>query len=714
MRARNGSEIVGNLKGLPLTLLEHFLSSSNKHFRPLGKFLITGFFPLISILVGLQAFAGATSGQWVVVVNGDSISSRTVANHFCQIRDIPANNVVVLTGIPEKDRITVDEFRTLILAPLMQELQKRGTANHIQGVAYSTDFPTSIDVAADAKKVPELSKYLTPVASINGLTFFYRYVMTENPAYLSFEANWYARRAIQETLQPIFENEKAKEEFVELDKAKDWSGMAKLLSEGAAKLPKELRSPTLLLSAFLFAKALNREQCLKQLESAILSGWNYRKAIENQTDLKFLNDDKEFQRLLKLCEDSESEFTEIRAFNARDLYSPNLTVTKDQKYGVPFLLSVVLGVSRDLGLRREEVISGLRQSAKADYNPLKGKVFFTQTADVRTTTRQPFFAQAIENLKKNGIEATIHKGGLPPKGTKCAGLMMGNADFSLGRELIEFETGAIAENLTSFGGAMTNPSQTKATEFLRYGAAITSGAVHEPYAIINKFPHPFIFDCYAEGLTSAEAYYASVTCPYQLLILGDPLCQPFAKPPRFTLETSSQIHDRNQPLKLTIQLDESNELDPAVCWVTLDGRFLAEGAFRPSISLNLKTIPVGVHELRVGLKTADNIEHKFETTLDIQLTDGTEKGTPPQWTCAEQFASFEKTEIPIELKGTFYKSDIQVWNRSELLATIPSNASSIPFSLVKWGYGPVELQLKQLDDQGVLISYPTRGIEIQP
>ena len=123
MRARNGSEIVGNLKGLPLTLLEHFLSSSNKGFRPLGKFLITVFFPLFSILASLQAMAGATSGQWVVVVNGDSISSRTVANHFCQIRDIPANNDVVLTGIPERDRMTVDEFRNLILAPLMQELK---------------------------------------------------------------------------------------------------------------------------------------------------------------------------------------------------------------------------------------------------------------------------------------------------------------------------------------------------------------------------------------------------------------------------------------------------------------------------------------------------------------------------------------------------------------------------------------------------------------
>lgn len=714
MRARNGSEIVGILKGLPLTLLVHFFPCPRKTILLFGKILIIVFFLLFSHPAVQQATAGGTSGQWVVVVNGDSISSRTVANHFCQIRDIPSNNVVVLTGIPEKDRITVDEFRSLILGPLIEELQKRGVANHIQGVAYSVDFPTSIDVASDAKKIPNISQYLTPVASINGLTFFYRYVMTENPAYLSFDANWYARRSILDTVQPLFKNEKSKEEFLELDKAKDWRGMATLLSEGTAHLPKELRAQSFLLAAFLFAKVQEREQCLKQLENAILAGWNFRKAIENQPDLKFLNDDADFQRLLKLCEDASTEVTEVRAFNARNLYAPNTAITKNQEYGIPFLLSVVLGVSRDLGLRREEVISGLRQSAQADYKPLKGKVFFTQTSDVRTTTRQPFFASAIEQLKEKGIEAMVHNGQLPPKGTKCAGLMMGSADFSLGREMIEFESGAIAENLTSLGGAMTTPSQTKATEFLRYGAAISSGAVYEPYAIINKFPHPFIFDCYASGLTSAESYYASVTCPYQLLILGDPLCQPFAKPPRFTLNTTSLIHDRSKPIRLELKLHPNNETEPAICWVTLDGQYLAEGAYRPNITLSLKATPIGTHELRVGLKSGDNIEHKFEASIDIQLTDGESNLSLPEWKCAEQFSSSEKTELPIELNGKFLKSDIQVWNRSELMATIPPNATAIPFSLLKWGYGPVEIQLKQVDDQGATVCYPSRVVEIMP
>ena len=37
---------------------------------------------------------------------------------------------------------------------------------------------------------------------------------------------------------------------------------------------------------------------------------------------------------------------------------------------------------------------------------------------------------------------------------------------------------------------------------------------------------------YARGCTLAEAFYQSVWSPYQLLIVGDPLCRPWADIPR--------------------------------------------------------------------------------------------------------------------------------------------------------------------------------------
>ena len=73
--------------------------------------------------------------------------------------------------------------------------------------------------------------------------------------------------------------------------------------------------------------------------------------------------------------------------------------------------------------------------------------------------------------------------------------------------------------------------QTPLSEFLRYGAAGASGTVIEPYAIPEKFPSPQIHVHYARGCTLAEAYYQSVHGPAQFLIVGDPLCRPWATIP---------------------------------------------------------------------------------------------------------------------------------------------------------------------------------------
>ena len=77
--------------------------------------------------------------------------------------------------------------------------------------------------------------------------------------------------------------------------------------------------------------------------------------------------------------------------------------------------------------------------------------------------------------------------------------------------------------------------QTPLSEFLRYGAAGSSGTVTEPFAIAEKFPSPMIQVHYARGCTLAEAFYQSVHGPYQLLIVGDPLCRPWADIPQVSV-----------------------------------------------------------------------------------------------------------------------------------------------------------------------------------
>ena len=132
-----------------------------------------------------DAWAGASASQWVVVVNGDSHNSRTLANHYCQLRDIPGRNVIVLKEIPNSNTMPIDEFRSRILGPVLKEIEDRQLSTHIQGIAYSCDIPTTIELQSDLSSVENLPKVLTPTASINGLTYLFRWVMEKNPTYIT-------------------------------------------------------------------------------------------------------------------------------------------------------------------------------------------------------------------------------------------------------------------------------------------------------------------------------------------------------------------------------------------------------------------------------------------------------------------------------------------------------------------------------------------------
>lgn len=659
-------------------------------------------------------YAGASASHWIIAVNGSSIPSRTVANHFCITRDFPSSNVIVLEGIPETDRITLDQFRESILAPILTQIEQRGLASHIQGIAYSVDFPTSIDVSSESQSIQNLSPYQTPIASINGLTFLYRHVLAKSGGYLAFDANFFAARSGNSVLRPILSDNQAMKAYISKLQAKEWKSAAELLESATESTPRELRAPNYLLAAKNWASADEAEKAIGSIEAAVLSGWQYRDAIENAPEFSKLFEERSFQRLLKLCPDLPFDYTPTRGFDARRFYAINSTETKDPKFGIPFMLSTVLGVTRDLGISRFDVITALNRSAKADYMPAHGAFLFTRSSDVRTTTRLPYFEIAIERLKKRGFDARIVDGVMPPPGEKCAGLMIGTPEFSILSSGIEIMPGAIAENLTSLGGAMRDPSQTKATEFIRAGAAITSGAVFEPYSIVSKFPNPMIHVAYTDGLTAAEAFYSSVLSPYQLLILGDPLCQPYAKPPRFTLKNPPTQCHKNEPIVLDFVVAE-NGVEPENILITLDGRFLNEVLFEDKLSLQFSSIPIGYHELRIIAKSSQPIQHCYEQTFpffvhaEAALSDS---ASLFRWKSEEKIKCSQNRLLEFEVVGFDRDKPIEIWHESELIDTVSDYTKGIDVSPSKIGYGPVRLRLvQQMGDRRIATSPKTILVE---
>jgi hypothetical protein len=226
--------------------------------------------------------------------------------------------------------------------------------------------------------------------------------------------------------------------------------------------------------------------------------------------------------------------------------------------GTRYLLSVMLGVTSGRGNTPREVASYLRAAARADGTKPAGTIYFMTNSDVRTTTRSGVFAATVKALEKLGVKAEIASGILPSGRRDVAGLMTGSPTFDWRSSGCTIVPGAICENLTSFGAIFSQGNgQTTLAEFLRAGAAGSSGTIVEPYSIQAKFPHAGIHVHYARGASLAEAFYQSVRSPYQLLVVGDPLCQPWATIPQVevVMAAESRILESGAALSGVVELE---------------------------------------------------------------------------------------------------------------------------------------------------------------
>ena len=79
----------------------------------------------------------------------------TIANHYAQLRRVPARNVFYLPWNPEDQTTDVGTFRKKILEPVLATIELRGLARQIDCVAYSSDYPWAINAQADVDALVE-------------------------------------------------------------------------------------------------------------------------------------------------------------------------------------------------------------------------------------------------------------------------------------------------------------------------------------------------------------------------------------------------------------------------------------------------------------------------------------------------------------------------------------------------------------------------------
>jgi uncharacterized protein (TIGR03790 family) len=240
------------------------------------------------------------------------------------------------------------------------------------------------------------------------------------------------------------------------------------------------------------------------------------------------------------------------AFSRQKVWRPGRNFDP-QKIAQPgqYFLSMMLAATSGDGNSVAEVLSYLRRSALADGTTPGGTIYLVKNSDIRSKARHNRFPPVVEALKSLGVRAEVIEGKVPQRKPDVQGAVIGTANFSWRKSRSTIRPGAICEHFTSYGGRLReNNHQTSLTELLRYGAAGASGTVTEPMAIPAKFPDPTLHLHYARGATLSEAFYQSIVGPYQTLIVGDPLCRPWAKIPVVSVDD----FDADKALRGSVQI----------------------------------------------------------------------------------------------------------------------------------------------------------------
>lgn len=707
----------------------------------------------ILIFVGFcsQVFAAGEPENAVVVVNANSWASTRIANEYVHARGIPGSHVIYLADLPSFERIRVEEFRQRILIPVLQTIDERGLAGQIDCVLYSADFPTAIDVSGDAgqRRLPQI---LTKVAAINGLTFLHRAVTAKDIRYLDLGINHYARPVGSSSQDTPWDDDqrqqyaealakfqaftmrqaarrreaskRSKEKTdepgskpsPEAESAPDKQALAEELTPIIESLTplraKHPHSADLLYNlACVLAQMDRGDEAMEALRAAVQAGWwNYGLGSHDR-DLRSLRQRTDFQELIAQMKVVKFEVHPPVEFNSTTDWQADGSVGPAEQ-GERYLLSTVLAYTSGRGNSVREALASLRRSIAADGTRPSGTVYFLENGNIRSTTREWGLRRAAEKLQELGVGAAVEPGILPQGKSDVAGATIGAASFDWAASGSTILPGAICEHLTSCGGMLhEGAGQTPLTEFIRYGAAGASGTVTEPYAIQAKFPTPFIHWFYAQGVTLAEAFYLSVAGPYQLLIVGDGLCQPWARQAELDVDGLKAGSTLKGTVTLTPRMTPTDMFQPTGYELYLDGRRILTEKPHTGLVWDTSQASDGPHEVCVVGRGTGTVGTRAVTRLPVVIRNGE--------------AEFElKSAVPAELRWdqplvldarVAGAKEILFYQRAREVARITGSEGQVEIDSRRLGQGPSQIQpVGVLTSGGMIWGHPVAVNVVAP
>jgi tetratricopeptide (TPR) repeat protein len=594
---------------------------------------------LLSIIVGCalggvphDATGGGGPETTLIVVNADSALSLKIANAYVALRDIPQSHLVWLRDVPSLEIIDVGAFRERIWNPIRKFISAHALDGQIDTIAYSTDFPYAVNLRADIKgnRLPR-NRHRGSIASLTGVTFFARRVEIGDVGYLNLDANQYFRRnlAIRPTPRPLDSNEKQLEQKAQTAfRKKDYATATELYRAlisthtGIPRVWYELASSLVLLG--------HTDEAMDTLHKAVDNGLAISLVARSDPNLKNLQDRPRFRELLARMETYNGPFEPAHGFRSRyfwdrwSLPDPTTSTVALNRY----YLATMLAYTGVRGNSVPESLQYLTSAAASDGTFPDGTVYLLVNRNIRSRARQRFFPATVKALQRRGRRAEIltrgetgQNGVLPLGRDDVVGAVVGAKSYRWARSNSSLLPGAIAESLTSYGGHFDRGSQTKLSEFLRHGAAGSSGAVAEPFSFQAKFPNSMLHVYYADGCSLAESFYQSISAPYQLIVVGDPLARPFAHPADVGLAAPNPDLPWRDTVTIRPRVVPAPKRPIARVELWVNGIQVAEAAAGQSISWDTRSIEDGQHELRLVAVEAGPIETRSYAKFSVTIAN---------------------------------------------------------------------------------------------
>jgi hypothetical protein len=370
--------------------------------------------------------------------------------------------------------------------------------------------------------------------------------------------------------------------------------------------------------------------------------------------------------------------------------------------GAP-LPCLMLGVTRKFGNTPQTLVEMLQRGVAAEASRTAGPVWFLRQNDVRWTCREWQMAPTVEELRGLGVEAAI-VGNLRRSAPPLAGFMTGAQRIDL-EQMPPFLPGALAEHLTSFAAYYQAMNQMRCTAWFEQGASGSAGTVTEPFAIWTKFPHARLFAHYARGATLLESFQQAIACPFQTLVLGDPLCRPYG--PRIQVTAQARVDGET----LHVTAAAHGQAVPVTYELFLRGRRHGRATGTPDWRVPLSEVDAGRMPFLVVASQSDplGISAWMTAEADIPHPTASLKVEGP----ADRLATDGQMLL---LRHTGLQGELILWKDAEELARSPvpkDGRAAFPLETARLGRGPSRLHVTAQASDGRTVRSPAVRVRVE-